>query len=147
MTILNRRGALRLVAVAAVAVTARPALARPEVESLIADFARGRTPQAGGLSLDVPLTADNPNAVPVAVKLDQRFTDTLWCEEMLLIADHNPRPLASRFRFERRMGMTDVAIRIRLAESQTVTALARMNDGRVLMASSQVTVAGGGCGF
>jgi len=147
MIVLNRREALCLAAAAAATVAAGPALARPEVESLVADFARGRAPQAGGLTLDVPLTADNPNAVPLAVKLDRRFTDTLWCEEIMLLADHNPRPLVSRFRFERRMGMADVAIRIRLAESQTVTALARMNDGSVLMASREVTVAGGGCGF
>lgn len=142
----TRRQTLTLGAAAAV-LAAGPAFARPEVEALMADFTKGRAPREGGLSLDVPLTADNPNAVPVAVKLDQRFTDSLWCEEMLVIADRNPRPAACRFRFERRMGLADVGVRIRLAESQSVIALARMNDGTVLMQAKPVTVAGGGCGM
>lgn len=143
----TRRQTLTLGAAAVAALAAGPAFARPEVEALLADFTRGRTPRAEGLLLDVPLTADNPNAVPVAVKLAQRFTDSLWCEEMLVIADRNPRPAVCRFRFERRMGLADVAIRIRLAESQSVIALARMSDGTVLMQTRPVTVTGGGCGM
>lgn len=147
MTVLSRRRTLRLGVAAAAAVTAAPAMARPEVDSLVAEFTRGRAAQAEGLSLDLPPAADNPDAVPVAVKLDRRFTDSHWCEEILLIADRNPRPAVCRFRFERRMGMADVAIRIRLAESQTVMALARMSDGTVLIQSKPVTVTGGGCGL
>jgi sulfur-oxidizing protein SoxY len=143
----TRRETLALGAAAAVALAARPALARAEVDALLKEFTGGRPTRGDGLSLDVPLTADNPNAVPVAVKLAERFSDSLWCEEILIIADRNPRPTVCRFRFERRMGLADVAIRVRLAESQSVIALARMSDGSVLMQSKPVTVAGGGCGM
>lgn len=124
-----------------------PSFARSDVEALVSAFAKGRQPVEGGLALDVPLTADNANAVPVGIKLQQRFTDSLWCEEILVIADRNPRPAACRFLFERAMGMADVATRIRLAESQNVIALARMSDGAVMMQTRPVTVTGGGCGM
>lgn len=144
---LTRRQTLRHAAFASAGLMSLPATARSEVDALVAAFAKGRRPQGGDLVLEAPLTADNANAVPVRARLPQAFTDDLWCEEILVIADRNPRPAACRFQFERRMGVADVSTRIRLAESQNVIALARMSDGRVLMQTSQVTVTGGGCGM
>lgn len=142
---LSRRDALRMGGVTIAALAASPALARTEVEALVADFTRGRQAEAAGLVLDIPLTAENANAVPVTISLDQRFSAASHCEEILLIAENNPRPMACRFKFSARMGMANVTTRIRLAESQTVIALARMSDGQILTQRKTVTVTVGGC--
>ncbi len=142
---LSRRDALKMGGVTIAALAASPALARSEVEALVAKFTRGRQAEAAGLVLDIPLTAENANAVPVTISLDQRFSAASHCEEILLIAENNPRPVACRFKFSARMGMVNVTTRIRLAESQTVIALARMSDGQILSQRKTVTVTVGGC--
>jgi len=38
-------------------------------------------------------------------------------------------------------------VRLRLIQSMPIRAYARMNDGRVLMAGQEITVAAGGCGL
>lgn len=42
---------------------------------------------------------------------------------------------------------TEVAVRLRLIESQTIKALARMSDGSYLMTQRHITVTAGGCGM
>ncbi len=142
---LNRRDTLRLGGIAIAALAPSPAFARTEVEAIVADFARGRQIRGTGLVLDIPLAADNANAVPVGISLDQTMTATHYCEEILLIAENNPRPVACRFKLFPGMGLANVVTRIRLAESQNVTAIARINDGTVLMQRKAVTVTVGGC--
>ena len=124
-----------------------PAGARPEVDEIVAAFTGGQTPDPAGITLEVPVLADNANAVTVAVRLDEAMTDELFCEELVLITEAHPRPLAATFRFTPRMGVADVAVRLRFAETQHVTALARMSDGRILGDRREVTITGGGCGW
>ena len=44
-------------------------------------------------------------------------------------------------------GTAEAAVRVRLSQSQTVHALARMKSGKLLAASHAVTVAASGCGM
>jgi sulfur-oxidizing protein SoxY len=142
---LNRRDALKLggVAIAALAVT--PAQARPEAEALVKEFVRGMGVKEAGLIMDIPELSENANAVPVGIRIDDKVSEGRYCEEILLIAEKNPRPLACSFKFSSQMGMANIVTRIRLAESQTVIALARMSDGAILAQRTAVTVTVGGC--
>lgn len=143
----TRRQALRIGVGLAGTFAAGPVFARTEVEQIVAAFTGGRTPEAAGIRLDVPAMADNANAVPVGVKLTERMTAEAYCTEMILLAEKNPRPLASRFRFTPAIGVADVATRIRLSETQHVTVLAKMSDGRILGERRELTITGGGCGW
>ncbi|NPD17669.1 sulfur oxidation protein SoxY [Xinfangfangia sp. D13-10-4-6] len=118
-----------------------------ESDRIAAEFIAGATPLREGLSLDLPALGDNPSAVPVRVWVSEEITDQNWCEELIILAELNPMPLACRFSFSQASGAADVAVRLRLIETMHVRALARMNDGRVLDASGQITVAAGGCGL
>jgi len=109
--------------------------------------ARSAEPLAEGLALDLPALGDNPAAVPVRVHVTEVITDSSWCEEIIVIADLNPKPLACRFRFTADTGSADVAVRVRLIQSMPIRAYARMNDGRILTARQEITVAAGGCGL
>lgn len=145
MNDLSRRDTLKLGGVVIAALALAPARARAETEALIKEFARGKKPKSDGLVLDIPLAAENANAVPVTLRLENGIADGRSCKEFLLIAERNPMPEACRFKFSPAVGMADVTTRIRLAESQTVVAAARMSDGEVFVQRVAITVTIGGC--
>ena len=118
-----------------------------EFKKLMEQFTSGKATQADGLQLDVPVLADNPSAVPVKVKVTLPITEQDWCEEIIVLAELNPSPLACRMQFTAAAGTAEAAARIRLSQSQTVHALARMKSGKVLVAKQATTVAASGCGM
>ena len=124
-------------------------LAHPDaVQNVITAFVDGRKPKAEGLLLDVATLADNPSAVPVRVSVDPSLiTESNWCEELIILAEKNPIPLACRMYFTPLAGVAEAAVRVRLARSQAIHALARMKDGQILEARKDVTVAASGCGM
>ncbi len=132
---------------------AKPLLINPlapnpaEFKKQITQFTGKATPQAEGLQLDISVLADNPSAVPVKVKVTLPITDQDWCEEIIVLADLNPSPLACRLQFTAATGTAEAAVRVRLSQSQTIHALARMKSGKVLVAKQAVTVAASGCGM
>lgn len=118
-----------------------------EADRIAAEFAAGAEPLTEGLVLNVPALGDNPAAVPVGVTIAEPISENLWCEEIILIAERNPMPLACRFRFSPLTGTAEASVRLRLIESMPIRAMARMSDGRILAARAEITVAAGGCGL
>lgn len=118
-----------------------------EIKQIIAEFLKGEQPVEDGITLDLPILGDNPASVPVRVMLDAPVTPESYCEELIIIAEGNPRPVACRFQFTPLMGNVDVGVRLRLIGSQSVRVMARMNDGRVLARAQHITVTAGGCGM
>ena len=110
-------------------------------------FMGSAKPQADGLQLDIPVLADNPSAVPIKAKVTLPITDSDWCEEIMVLAELNPIPLACRVQFTADTGSAEAAVRIRLSQSQAVHVLARMKSGQVLAGKQMVTVAASGCGM
>jgi sulfur-oxidizing protein SoxY len=62
------------------------------------------------------------------------------------VADGNPRSPVVTFHFSPASGVAEANTRIRLAQTQNITAVAKMNDGSFFMNSKQVKVTIGGCG-
>ena len=62
-----------------------------------------------------------------------------------LFNDGNPNPGVAEFTFGR-LVQPEATIRIRLAQSQTVYAVAEMEDGTFREASQKIAVTVGGCG-
>ena len=118
-----------------------------EFKKTMDQFTGGKPTQAEGLQLDVPVLADNPSAVPIKVKVTLPITEQDWCEEIIVLAELNPSPLTCRLQFTAAAGTAEAAVRIRLSQSQTVHALARMKSGKVLAAKQATTVAASGCGM
>lgn len=144
---LKRRRLLALAAALTAGGWAGPVLARSQARTLIEQFAgAGAVPQTGALRVDLPELADNANAVPLRIRLDAPVDDQTYCEEVMVVAEKNPRPMTCKFRLSPLMGVVDLGTRIRLAETQHVTVLARMNDGRILQYRQEIIVAAGGCG-
>lgn len=148
---MNRRQMLAASAGAAVfaatGFTARPAFATPEkAQKAVMEFTGGATPEAGRITLDAPEIAENGNTVPVSVKVESEMTDDSYVEEVALFAEDNPEPGVITFKFTPMSGSAEATTRMRLAKSQNVIAVAKMNDGSVFMDKKEVKVTIGGCG-
>jgi sulfur-oxidizing protein SoxY len=147
-SIFNRRQALALGA-GAVAValsgTAGPAMAS-EYEELIKKFTGGKAPAPGRVKLDLPEIAENGNTVPMTVSVESPMTAQSHVTDVLVVADGNPHAAVVTFHFSPASGVAEANTRIRLAKTQNVIAVAKMNDGSFFTASKQVKVTIGGCG-
>ena len=144
---LSRREALALGA-GALAAAGLPAaaLARNDADEIVKAFTGGREPQKGKVKLDLPEIAENGNTVPMTVSVESPMTEQSHVTEILVVADQNPRAGVVRFRLSPLSGVAEANTRIRLAETQSVVALAKMNDGSVFMDTKLVKVTIGGCG-
>ena len=150
-------GAVATLALPSVALAQTPPTNPPLVGPLAPDpvafkkalstFTGSATPQAEGLQLDIPVRADNPSAVPIKAKVTLPITEHDWCEELIVLAELNPIPLACRIRFTAETGSAEAAVRIRLSQSQAVHVLARMKSGKLLAGKQTITVAASGCGM
>lgn len=150
-------GAVATLALPSVALAQTPPTNPPLVGPLAPDpvafkkalstFTGSATPQAEGLQLDIPVLADNPSAVPIKAKVTLPITEHDWCEELIVLAELNPIPLACRIRFTAETGTAEAAVRIRLSQSQAVHVLARMKSGKLLAGKQTITVAASGCGM
>jgi sulfur-oxidizing protein SoxY len=146
----NRRQTMAMgvgtIAAAILAPSIGPAVAANDSDELIKKFTGGKTPVEGRVKLDLPEIAENGNTVPMTVMVESPMTEQSYVKEVLVVADGNPRAGVVTFHFSPASGMAEANTRIRLATSQNVTAIAKMNDGSVFKTSKQVKVTIGGCG-
>ena len=144
----SRRQALALGAgaLAAASLGATPALAKNDSDELIKKFAGDKEPVKGKVKLDLPEIAENGNTVPMNVAVESPMTEQSHVTDLMIVADGNPRGGVVTFRFSPMSGVAEANTRIRLAETQNVIALAKMNDGSVFMDTKLVKVTIGGCG-
>jgi sulfur-oxidizing protein SoxY len=144
----SRRQALALGAgaVGAIAFGAPQALAKNDSEEIIKKFTGGKAPVQGKIKLDLPEIAENGNTVPMTVTVESPMTEQSHVTDVLVLASENPRSGVANFHFTPASGVAEANTRIRLASTQDVIAVAKMNDGSFFMASKQVKVTIGGCG-
>jgi sulfur-oxidizing protein SoxY len=117
-----------------------------EVEKRIAEFAGGKKPAAGKVSLGTPEIAENGNTVPVSFEVESPMTADNYVASVMLLAAGNPLPGVATFHFSPMSGSASATTRIRLAKTQDVIAIAKMSDGSVFMDKKTVKVTIGGCG-
>ena len=145
----NRREALALAAGTAGAAALgapRATYAKNDADQAIKQFTGGKTPVEAKVKLDLPEIAENGNTVPMTVTVDSPMTEASHVTDVLVVANENPRSGVVTFHFSPASGVAEANTRIRLAATQDVIAVARMNDGSFYMASKQVKVTIGGCG-
>ena len=148
---LTRRRVLALAA-GAVAIPALNVLpgsafaATGEASKLMEEFAGGKAPQTGKITLTAPEIAENGNTVPITVEVDSKMVDGDMVESVAIFAEGNPRPEVATFTFSALSGAAAATTRMRLAKTQNVIAMVRMADGSVYMDKKEVKVTIGGCG-
>ena len=115
-----------------------PALASL-TDDAIATMTDGAEIGEGEVTLTAPEIAENGNTVPIEV-------DAPGAVSITLFADGNPVPAVATFTFGPLSASRSASTRIRLAKTQNVVAIAKMEDGSFQRASANVKVTIGGCG-
>ena len=125
-------------AVAALSLGVVPSFAAT-TDELIADFTGGADVGEGAITLTAPEIAENGNTVPIEVSAPGAVSVALY-------ADGNPVPPVATINFGPLNPSRSASTRVRLAKTQNVIAVAKMEDGSFQMAKSAVKVTIGGCG-
>ncbi|CCE04840.1 putative sulfur oxidation protein (soxY) [Bradyrhizobium sp. STM 3843] len=149
MGAINRRQAF-LLGGGLVALTLMPMTADAEPSNdaaeLIKKFTGGKEAASGKISLDLPEIAENGNTVPLSLTVDSPMTADNYVKEVLFVADGNPNGGVATLMFSPLSGKAEASIRIRLAQTQNVIAVAKMSDGSLFTERKTVKVTIGGCG-
>lgn len=123
-----------------------PAAATPEsMRAALDAFAGGVPVSEGRVTLDVPLLVENGNAVPLKVSVESPMTEDDYVQEVAIFNERNPLPDVIRFHFTPRSGRAAAETRIRLSGTQNVHAVARMSDGSLWSAVTDVIVTAPAC--
>mgnify|MGYP001803249992 CR=1 FL=1 len=124
--------------VAATAMGSLPAFASL-TDDAITELTGGADLGEGAITLTAPEIAENGNTVPIEVSAPGAVAITLF-------ADGNPVPNVATFTFGPLSASRSASTRIRLATTQNVVAIAKMEDGSFQKAAANVKVTIGGCG-
>jgi sulfur-oxidizing protein SoxY len=123
-----------------------PVLAKPdEAKAEIQSITQGRPLQKGKVQIELPQLVDNGNLVVVSVSVDSPMTKENHVKEMHLIAEGNPLPRIFSSYMDERAGKASFTIRVRLADSQLVWAIAKMNDGSFWYQTAETVVTSSAC--
>lgn len=146
---MDRRGVLISGSVAAALVLLGPrlAMAAPaQVEAEIQKLYAGKTLADGKIKLDLPSIAENGLVVPLGVDVESPMSEADFVKALHVFADGNPNPGVASFYFTPMMPKATVQIRMRLAQTQNIVAVAEMSDGKLFTTKREVKVTIGGCG-
>jgi sulfur-oxidizing protein SoxY len=129
----SRREILRAAAVLAgggVLLSIRPAAATPEMMKDAVRAVIGEAPvKKGKVKLDLPPLVENGNSVPCTVAVESPMTAADHVKAIHIFNEKNPQPNVISVKLGPRAGRASFSTRIRLADSQTVTAIAELSDG------------------
>ncbi|MDP2007413.1 MAG: SoxY-related AACIE arm protein [Rubrivivax sp.] len=125
----------------------RPALAAPTAASIAAieRFTGGQPVRDGRVVLAVDALVENGNTVPITVTVDSPMTAADHVQRIAVFTEVNPQPDVAVFHLGAASGRAAVATRMRMAQSQTVTALAQLSDGSFWRHRVDVVVALAAC--
>ena len=101
--------------------------------------------QTGKVRIDLPPIVENGNAVPLTVSVESPMTESEHVKKIHVFNEKNPQPQVAVFHFGPRSGRAAASTRIRLADTQKVTAIAEMSDGSFWEASMDVVVTLAAC--
>lgn len=143
----DRRRLLTLGAGAVVAMVGlRSADATPDMmTAAIRDIVKGAPIHSGKVRLDVPPLVENGNTVPLTVSVASPMTEAEHVISIHVFNEKNPQPNVGNFYIGPRAGRAQISARVRLADTQTLTAIARLSDGSFWSATADVVVTLAAC--
>ncbi|HEY7657501.1 MAG TPA: SoxY-related AACIE arm protein [Burkholderiales bacterium] len=128
------------------ATVSRPARATPAaMQDAIRKVTGGAPLRSGRVKLDVPPLIDNGNSVPLAVAVESPMTPSDYVKAIHVFTERNPLPNVVSVHLGPRAGRARLATRVRLADTQTVLAIAELSDGSYWTDSVQVVVTLSAC--
>jgi sulfur-oxidizing protein SoxY len=123
-----------------------PSRATPEQMRAAIRNVVGTVPvRQGRVELDVPPLVENGNTVSLVVTVDSPMTATDYVKAIHVFNEKNPQPNVISAHLGPRAGKAKISTRFRLADTQTVTAIAEMSDGTFWSATAEVIVTIAAC--
>ena len=142
----TRREVLALGAGLGLVLTVRPAGATAvSMEAAMREFAGEAQVRPGRVKLDLPPLVENGNTVPLTVAVDSPMTPGDHVKAIAVFNEKNPQPNVAVFHLGPRSGKASVSTRLRMADSQTITAIAQLSDGSFWSANAEVIVTLAAC--
>ena len=141
----------------AAAVASLPAAARAQIDPNMAANRKaafqaalkrivGDAPvRKGRVKLTLPPLIDNGNSVPLSVSVESPMTETDHVKSIHVLTEKNPLPDVVGVILGPRAGRAAFATRVRLADTQTVTAIAQTSDGAFWSDTAEVVVTLSAC--
>jgi sulfur-oxidizing protein SoxY len=116
-----------------------------EMEEAVRKVTGGAAVRRGRVKLDLPPLVDNGNAVPLSVAVESPMTAADHVKAIHVFTEKNPLPNVVSAYFGPRSGRAVLATRVRIADTQTVTAIAALSDGSYWSGSAHVVVTLSAC--
>ena len=129
---MKRRAFIATSAALAATVMLRPAAAMTQssvLTPLVIQFAAGGTVREGRVKFDIAPLVDNGNSVPIEISVDSPMTQAQHVVTIAVFNEKNPQNDVVQFTLTPLSGRARVATRMRLAVTQQLVAVAKMNDG------------------
>src|SRR4051812_300643 len=145
--LITRRDALILGGVtAAGAASTAPSHAAPgQMEAAIRKVIGNAKVQKGKVTLDLPPLVENGNSVPMSVTVASPMTTENRVKAIHVFNEKNPQANVISVQFGPRAGKADISTRIRLADTQKLTAIAELSDGTYWSDTQEVVVTLAAC--
>ena len=122
------------------------ARATPDEMAAAMKEALGDAPiKPGRVTLELPSMAENGNSVFMTVSVDSPMTAADHVKSIYVFSEKNPSANVVRFHLGPRAGRARVQSSIRLADTQRITAVARMTDGSLWSGTADVLVTVSAC--
>lgn len=143
---LKLAGGTAVIGALPVAISVRPADATPEtMAAAIRTVTGGANVQTGKVKLDIPPLVENGNSVPMTVSVTSPMTPTDYVKSIHVFNEKNPQPNLGNFYLQQRAGRAQISTRVRLADSQKITAIAKLSDGSFWSTTADVVVTLAAC--
>ncbi len=123
-----------------------PAAATPDSMKQAIHQIVGEAPvRKGKVTIDVPTLVENGNTVALAISVDSPMTKDDYVKTIHVFNEKNPLPNVISAHLGPRAGRAKISTRFRLADTQTIVAVAELSDGSFWSASADVIVTLAAC--
>jgi sulfur-oxidizing protein SoxY len=118
-----------------------PAAATPDTMQRAIRQVVGEAPvKKGKVTLDVPALVENGNSVALTIEVASPMTAKDYVKAIHVFNEKNPLPNVISAHLGPRSGRAKISTRFRLADTQTIIAIAELSDGTFWSASADVIV-------
>jgi sulfur-oxidizing protein SoxY len=127
-------------------VTLAPAQATPASMTVaMQKILQGAKPTPGRITIDLPPLVENGGTVPMTISVQSPMSVADYVKTIHVFNEKNPQPQVITATLSPRSGRAEIKTRIRLADTQTIYALAQMSDGTWFSAEAHVIVTLAAC--
>ncbi|HEX2197214.1 MAG TPA: SoxY-related AACIE arm protein [Burkholderiales bacterium] len=123
----------------------RQAQRKAAMEAAVRAVTGGAPVREGKVKLELPPLIDNGNAVPLVVTVESPMSAADHVRAIHVFTERNPQPNVVSAFLGPRAGRARIETRARIADTQTVTAIAQLSDGSFWSDSMHVVVTLSAC--